>query len=307
MNQYPEKKKALLQKMKAYATRDVMVAFSGGVDSSLLLKLACDAAAESGKMVYAATVKTRLHPLAELEEAAEICAQMGARHILLTVDELKEAGITDNPVDRCYRCKRHLFRQMLAKAAELGVTTLLEGTNEDDLHVYRPGIRALEELAVISPLAQAALTKQEVRELAGEYGLSVATKPAAPCLATRFPYGTILTHEKMRQVEKGEAFLKGLGLRNVRLRVHGEIARIEVDRQAFPELMEHREEILSHLKDLGYHYITLDLEGFRSGSMDEGIELPESPDAPGDGFNGVSAEGRTQQEAVTHGIPEREI
>ncbi len=268
MNHYPEKKKSLLQKMKAYAARDVMVAFSGGVDSALLLKLACDAAAESGKKVYAVTVQTRLHPPAEMEEAGRICAQIGADHILLTVDELREAGIMDNPVDRCYLCKRHLFQRMLAQAAELGVSTLLEGTNEDDLHVYRPGIRALKELGINSPLADAGLTKQEVRLLAGKYGLSVASRPATPCLATRFPYGTALTPEKIRQVEKGEAFLKGLGLRNVRLRVHGQIARIEVDTQDLLRMAELGEEIAAQLKGLGYRYVTLDLEGFRSGSMD---------------------------------------
>lgn len=275
MSSYFEKVEKLKKEMRRYAREDVMVAFSGGVDSSLLLKLACEAAGESGNIVYAATVQTRLHPLGELREAERTCREIGARHIVLRVDELAEAGIMDNPADRCYLCKRHLFQKMLEQATALEVNTVLEGTNEDDLYVYRPGLKALKELGIISPLAEAGLTKAEVRELAQEYGLSVASKPAAPCLATRFPYGTALTYEKMEQVEKGEEFLKGFAFRDVRLRVHGDIARIEVHGTDFGKLMEHREEIVSYLKGLGYLYITLDMEGFRSGSMDE--VLPKSP------------------------------
>ena len=150
-----EKKEKLLEEMSRYAREDVMVAFSGGVDSALLLKLACEAAEESGKAVYAVTVQTKLHPSGEIEEAKKMCREIGASHIVLAVDELGEAGITDNPADRCYRCKKHLFLKMLEKAASLGISTVLEGTNEDDLHVYRPGIRALKELQIISPLARA--------------------------------------------------------------------------------------------------------------------------------------------------------
>ncbi len=271
---YQDKKQKLLNRMEQYAAQDIMVAFSGGVDSSLLLKLACEAAARTGKKVYGVTVQTRLHPPGEITEAERLCREIGACHIVLSVDELREAGIMDNPTDRCYRCKKHLFQKILERAAFLGVNVVLEGTNEDDLHVYRPGIRALKELEIISPLAQAGLTKAEVRELAKEYGLSVASKPAAPCLATRFPYGTSLTCEKMEQVEKGEGFLKKFAFQNLRLRVHQDIARIEVQGTDFEKLMEHREEIVSYLKGLGYRYVTLDLEGFRSGSMDEALTNP---------------------------------
>ena len=266
-----EKKEKLLEEMSRYAREDVMVAFSGGVDSALLLKLACEAAEESGKAVYAVTVQTKLHPSGEIEEAKKMCREIGASHIVLAVDELGEAGITDNPADRCYRCKKHLFLKMLEKAASLGISTVLEGTNEDDLHVYRLGILALKELQIISPLARAGFTKAQVRELAEEYGLSAASKPAAPCLATRFPYGTALTYEKLEQVGKGEEFLKRFAFQNVRLRVHGDIARIEVCGTDFEKLMGHKGEIVSFLKGLGYPYITLDLEGFRSGSMDEAV------------------------------------
>ncbi len=267
-NTYGIKKEGLLQAMEQYAGEDMAVAFSGGVDSALLLKIACDAAEKTGKRVYAVTVHTRLHPVKETEEAKRICRDMGATHIILNVDELEEAGIMDNPASRCYLCKKQIFLRIKEKAAELSVHTILEGTNEDDLHVYRPGIKALKELGIISPLADAGLCKEEVRALAARYGLKTASKPSTPCLATRFPYGTRLDYEKLAQVEKGEGYLKGLGLHNVRLRVHGDIARIEADEDAFGILTEHRKEITGYLKELGYVYITLDLEGFRSGSMD---------------------------------------
>lgn len=268
MSGYDEKKESLKQKMKEYAGNDCIVAFSGGVDSSLLLKLACEAVAETKRRVYAVTMQTRLHPVQEIEHAGKVAAEIGAEHIVLSVDELMEAGITENPEDRCYLCKRLLFGRMKEKAEELDVNTILEGTNEDDLHMYRPGLRAIQELEVISPLAAAGFTKEEVRMLAKEYGLSVSTRPAMPCLATRFPYGTELSYEKLRKVELGEAFLKKMGLYNVRLRIHDMIARIETDKESFSVVLQHKEEIISYMKELGYHYITLDMEGFRSGSMD---------------------------------------
>lgn len=271
MGEYVEKREKLIRKMAQYARQDVMVAFSGGVDSSLLLKLAHEAAQKTGKEVYAVTMQTRLHPVREIEEAKRVCEEIGAVHIVIAVDELEEAGIMNNPVERCYLCKKHLFLKMKERASELGINVILEGTNEDDLHVYRPGIKALKELQIISPLAEAGLTKAEVRKMACEYGISVSSKPATPCLATRFPYGTELTYEKMARVEKGEAFLKEIGLHNVRVRVHDKLARIEIDESTFGEFLTHKKEIADYLKSLGFIYITLDLEGFRSGSMDVGI------------------------------------
>lgn len=271
--EYLAKREKLLALMKGYACEDIMVAFSGGVDSTLVLKIACDEALKTGRQAYAVTICTRLHPVKEIEETKEICREIGARHILLVVDELKEAGIMNNPVNRCYLCKKQIFLKIKEKAAELGIQTILEGTNEDDLHVYRPGIQALHELGIVSPLADAGLCKEDVRALAAEYGLKTSSKPSTPCLATRFPYGTMLDYEKLTRVEKGEAYLKSLGLHNVRLRVHGDIARIEVDEDAFGVLTGRGKEIAAHLKELGYVYITLDLEGFRSGSMDVKLEL----------------------------------
>lgn len=275
MTEYEEKKAHLKEQIQVYAGEGCMVAFSGGVDSSLLLKLVCEAAGStvqytSGK-IYAVTMQTRLHPVCEIEHAARVAEEIGASHMVIPVDELEEAGIGQNPVDRCYRCKKHLFLKIQQAAGKSGIRNILEGTNEDDLHVYRPGLQAIRELGIISPLADAGFTKMDVRRLAEEYGLSVSDRPAVPCLATRFPYGTCLSYEELQKVEQGEAHLKKLGLYNVRLRIHGNIARIEVDSDEFPVLLRHRHEMISCIKELGYSYVTLDLEGFRSGSMDINI------------------------------------
>lgn len=275
MCDFDQKKEKLLSMMREYAGQDVMVAFSGGVDSTLLLKIACDMAEEAGTKVYAVTMQTLLHPAGEVEEAKKVCKEMNAEHVIIPVDELKEAGIMDNPVNRCYLCKKLLFTRIKELAAKFGSSRVLEGTNEDDLHVYRPGIRALRELGITSPLAEAGFTKNEVRKLAAFYGLQTASRPSTPCLATRFPYGTALTYEDMERVEKGEEYLKSFGLHNVRIRVHGITARIEVDEGAFSEVIKRKKEITACLKESGFVYITLDLEGFRSGSMDTGLNGEE--------------------------------
>ncbi len=268
MDDYERKRELLKKQISGYASKDVIVAFSGGVDSSLLLKIACDAAKERKTMVYGVFLHTMLHPQGELEEAARVARETGAVFRKLEIDELEGAGIADNPVDRCYRCKRYLFERILKEADRLGVCKVLEGTNGDDLHVYRPGIRAIGELGIVSPLADVKLTKKEVRRMSEEYGISVFKKPSTPCLATRFPYGTRISYEEMQKVGEGEAFLKTLGLYNVRLRVHDKIVRIEVDQEDMMTMIEQRGVITEYLKSLGYIYITLDLEGFRSGSMD---------------------------------------
>lgn len=270
VKEYEAKKAELRRKIAGYASEDVIVAFSGGVDSSLLLKMACEAR-EKGRKVYGVFLHTMLHPSGDVQEAEQTAGEIGAVFLELKLDELGAAGIEDNPVDRCYRCKKYLFQRLKDKAEELGIYTVLEGTNEDDLHVYRPGIQAVRELGIISPLAETGFTKEEVRRLAAEYGISVSGKPSAPCLATRFPYGSRLSYEAMRRVETGEAYLKNMEFYNVRLRVHENIARIEVDSGEFGSVLEHKEEITALLKKLGYSYVTLDLEGFRSGSMDIGI------------------------------------
>ena len=266
---YTARKEELIRRIGDYTEKDCMVAFSGGVDSSVLLKLACGAAAGKGTKVYAVTVQTELHPMGDLAVAGKVAAEIGAEHHVLGIRELSEAGIGDNPIDRCYRCKKYLFTQVMALAEGLGASIVLEGTNEDDLHVYRPGIRAVRELGIKSPLAEAGLTKEQVRLLAEELSLSVSARPSTPCLATRFPYGVRLDPEEMRKVEMAEGWLRQRGYGNVRVRIHGDLVRLEIDRQDFSCLLCEKEEVVTYMKTLGYDYVTLDLEGFRSGSMDE--------------------------------------
>ena len=268
MKGYKEKAKQLEALMATYTQKDILLAFSGGVDSSLILKVACECACKTGKKVYALTLHTMLHPMREIEEAKSVADEVGAIHLVMQVDELQATGILNNPIDRCYLCKKYLFTQMLKKAEELHVETILEGTNIDDLQAYRPGIKALEELGILSPFILVGMTKVEIRQMAEAYGISTAQKPSMPCLATRFPYGTQLSYEKMQTVAQGEAFIKGFGVYNVRLRVHEDIARIEVDEQDIEKVLVNKTAIINTLKRLGYSYITIDLEGFRSGSMD---------------------------------------
>ncbi len=272
MYDYQKKVENLKKTMASYAEQDIVVAFSGGADSGLLLKMACEAAEKTGHTAYGIFLHTMLHPSGETESAGILADEMGAVFKVLEIDELQGADIEYNPQDRCYRCKRYLFESILKEAEKLCAGVVMEGTNQDDLHVYRPGIRAVKELGIASPLMESGLTKKEVRRLAAEYGLSVSDKPAAPCLATRFPYGARLSDKAMRRVERAERFLKGQGFYNVRLRVHGDIARIEVDSHDLQRLVENRAEIIHEMKALGYTYVTADLEGFRSGSMDVNIK-----------------------------------
>lgn len=266
--EYKEKKQLLIRYLAELMTEDVAIAFSGGVDSSLLLKICCEQAKRTRSNVYAITLHTMLHPAADLEVAKKVAAEAGAIHLVLHVNELSEAGIRSNPMDRCYLCKKCLFQKLKEKANENGVVHILEGTNADDLKVYRPGIRAVRELGVLSPLAKYDFTKEEVRQLAEEYHISVANRPSTPCMATRFPYGTELSYDRIKDVESGEEWLRKKGFYNVRLRVHDKIARIEVDKESMESLLSIKEEVIRELSRYGYDYITLDLMGFRSGSMD---------------------------------------
>lgn len=272
MKNSQEKFQDLRQQMNHYAKKDVMLAFSGGADSSFLLWMACEQARVYGTKVYAVYLQTMLHPSGERQAAAKEAKKAGAIFLALKIDELTDAGIKENPVDRCYRCKKFLFQKIKELADKLEVSVVMEGTNEDDLHVWRPGIRAVRELKILSPLADAELTKKEIRQFAKEYHISSSNKPSMPCLATRFPYGTELSYEKLKRVDQAERYLRNLGLYNVRVRIHDDTARIEVDPDSFACVIEHRESAVSYLKQLGYSYVTLDLEGFRSGSMDIHIQ-----------------------------------
>lgn len=260
------KTKALKERIRELASSDVCLAFSGGVDSGLLMKLFV----EAGAKLHAVMFDTRLHPRADIEGARRLAAECGLNLTLLKVDESEEPFVYQNTPERCYYCKKRMFLELKSWAAERGISQVVEGTNADDLSAYRPGIRALKELQVISPLAECGLTKAEIRRLAAEMGLSAAEKPSAPCLATRLPYGTPLDPELLGRLEMGEEWLRNRGLRQVRMRFHEPIIRIEVGAEEMERLFVLRKEVTEELKRLGFFYITMDLEGFRSGSMDIG-------------------------------------
>lgn len=272
MDRYKERCSRLKDILKEDTKENVMLAFSGGVDSSLLLKLLCQAAKETGKQVVAVTMATELHPSQDAEIARQVAEESGAVHKVICVDELSHAEIQYNPENRCYLCKKYLFSELLRAADKAGISTVLEGTNADDLKVYRPGIQAVKELGIQSPLAEAGMTKADIRKLASEYGISVADRPASPCLATRFPYGTKLSRENMQMADEAEKYIRELGFYNVRVRIHQDTARIEVDDKDLISFLNYRTTVISRLKELGFTYITADLEGFRSGSMDVNLK-----------------------------------
>lgn len=278
-NQISDRKARLEARMRKLAAGDICLAFSGGVDSSLLLKAAVDAAEETGKKVYAVTFDSRLHPACDLEIAGQVAKELGGIHQVIQIDELEQADIRMNPENRCYLCKRRLFSCLKEFAEERKITCILDGTNEDDLHVYRPGIQALGELGIISPLAELHITKAEVKALASMYGISVASRPSTPCMATRIPYGMELNYDILARIGEGEAFLREMFSGNVRLRLHKNVARIELDPECLEQAVMKREQVISRLKELGFSYVTLDLEGFRSGSMDL-FEEKNTQDAP---------------------------
>ena len=241
------------------------IAFSGGVDSTYLLHKAALAGKEK---VTALIMKTPSVPERELDEAVAFCKSRGISFFVLPADPFSAAGFRENGRDRCYICKHFLFSALLEKAKEEGIPFVADGTNADDRKEFRPGLRALKELDIWSPLAEAGLTKKEIRELSEKEGLPTWNKPSFSCLATRFPYGEELTVEKLRRTEAAENLLADLGFTQRRVRVHGNLARIEVLSTEIPLLLERRDMISSRLEELGFLYTTVDLKGFRSGSMD---------------------------------------
>ena len=251
---------ALLEKCMPLA-----VAFSGGVDSTYLLH---EAALAGKEKVTALIMKTPSVPERELDEAVAFCKSRGISFFVLPADPFSAAGFRENGRDRCYICKHFLFSALLERANEEGIPFVADGTNADDRKEFRPGLRALKELDIRSPLAEAGLTKKEIRELSKKEGLPTWNKPSFSCLATRFPYGDELTVEKLRRTEAAENLLAELGFTQRRVRVHGNLARIEVLPAEIPLLLERRDMISSRLEELGFLYTTVDLKGFRSGSMD---------------------------------------
>lgn len=244
----------------------VLVAYSGGVDSVLLLKVATMTLGEQA--VGAIGISASLAE-DEYKEALEIAEQIGARVMEVTTEEFNDPNYVSNPTNRCYFCKSELYTKLHPLAEQLGLAWVADGTNVDDLGDYRPGLQAANEQNVRHPLQEAGLTKAEIRELSLKFDLPTWDKPAMPCLSSRLPYGTFITLESLSQVERGERALRRLGFREMRVRHHGDIARIEVEASEIERLFSLREEIVAEFKRIGYAYVTLDLQGFRRGSLNE--------------------------------------
>ncbi|MFO8012833.1 MAG: ATP-dependent sacrificial sulfur transferase LarE [Phycisphaerae bacterium] len=244
------------------------VAFSGGVDSTLLLAEALEVLGR--EKVLAVTLTGSLFPPEEVHETNALAERLGAEHAVLKQHPLEVAGLADNPPDRCYVCKRALFRSVIELAEERGLAEVLDGSNADDARAHRPGKRALAELGVRGPLREAGLGKADVRALSRRLDLPTADRPSSPCLATRFPYGQPITEAALERVAAAERRLHHLGYAVCRVRDHGDVARIEVPPDQVARLAgRHHGQIVADLKALGYAYVTVDLEGYRSGAMDE--------------------------------------
>jgi len=246
----------------------VLVAYSGGVDSTLVLRVANEVL---GSRVLAVTAESSVYPSEEVEQAKALAENLGVKYKIIETQELSNPKFFNNPKDRCYWCKRELFGELASIAGENDLKYVLDGTNLDDLNDFRPGMKAAHEFGVRSPLREAAFTKEDIRSVSKRLGLPIWSKPSLPCLASRFPYGMKITEENLVKVDQAETFLKMLDLTQVRVRHHDTIARIEVPKEDIPKLFEEtaRSRLLSYLKKLGYSYVAVDIEGYRTGSMNE--------------------------------------
>ena len=255
-------------------TGGIAVAFSSGVDSTFLLKVAHE---ELGERAVAVTARSHSFPKREQDEAAAFCAREAIRQVVVESEELAIPGFRQNPTNRCYLCKKELFTKILEIAQAEGLPAVVEGSNMDDLGDYRPGLQAVRELGIRSPLREVGLTKEEIRALSRRMGLPTWNKPSFACLASRFPYGEEISVERLQRVERAEQFLMDLGFGQVRVRSHGDLARIELCAADIPKAVEQRERIHAALKEFGFAYVALDLQGYRTGSMNEVLTKESSP------------------------------
>jgi len=249
-----------------------LVAFSGGVDSSFLLKVASEVLGKD--KVLAVSAKSETYPGEELESSKEIAKEFGVEHLVIQSEELQIPQFKMNPTDRCYYCKTELFQKLKDVAKKRGLNFVVDGTNYDDISDHRPGMKALGELEIRSPLKEAMMTKEDIRYFSRKMSLKTWNKPSFACLASRFPYGKEITREKLSIVDKAERFLRGLNFKQVRVRHHGQIARIELERDDIGTFISKglMDKVVKKFKELGFLYVTLDLEGYRTGSMNEPLK-----------------------------------
>lgn len=265
--------------LRSLCTGGVALAFSGGVDSSLLLHALIRLREEKNFPLVAFFFRTPFQTSEESQGSLSCAAKEGCEYEQIIMDPLQLPELKNNPPNRCYICKHALFTTLGERARKRGLSVMMDGTNADDLKQYRPGLRALRELGVLSPLAEVRMSKEDVRALANRWGLPCASRPSAPCLATRFEYGVALTKENLKRAARGEELLRSLFPGEpMRLRVHGDLARIELPSHLLLRAAQQAEEISASLRRLGFFHVTLDLEGLRSGSMD--ISLKKYPDLP---------------------------
>ena len=257
----------------------VLVAFSAGVDSAFLSEAAHRAL---GDRAIAVTGRSVTLAASELEESIALAARIGIRHRIVDTDEIADESFGNNPPNRCYFCKNELYSILRRVAAEEGMAVVADGSNADDVGDHRPGMQAARELGVRSPLMEAGMTKADIRALSKAFGLPTWDKPAQACLSSRFPYGDRITPEKIAQVEKAESLLRGLGFRQLRVRHHGAVARIEAPKEEIPRFVQEdvSRRVIAGVKEAGFTYVTIDLEGFRSGSMNEVLEAVRASDLP---------------------------
>jgi uncharacterized protein len=263
------------EKLKNYikSLGSLAVAYSGGVDSTFLVKVAYDVL---GDRVIAVTATSSTYPKRELNDAITFIEQIGAKHIVIESEELEIEGFNKNPVDRCYYCKKELFEKIWKVAKAHGIEYVADGSNYDDLNDFRPGMKAACELNVVSPLKVAGLTKEDIRKLSKELGLPTWDKPAFACLSSRIPYGERITKEKLSMIEKAEEYLLELGFKQVRVRYHQDkLARIEIGKDEIEKFLNINliEGVRNKFKELGFLYVTLDLDGYRTGSMNLSLNL----------------------------------